>query len=117
MPTTTHIPTLLSAYEAFNARDIQAALELMTPDVQWPNGMEGGYVHGREAVREYWIRQWQQINPHVEPVSFDDAPDGRTIVGVSQVVKDMDGNVVLNTTVQHVYTITGGGLISHMEIK
>jgi hypothetical protein len=33
---------LRRAYEAFNARDIDAALALMHLDVDWPNGMEGG---------------------------------------------------------------------------
>jgi len=35
---------LRSAYSAFNARDIEAALELMHPEVDWPNAWEGGRV-------------------------------------------------------------------------
>lgn len=46
--------TLRSAYSAFNARDLDAAVELMHPAVDWPNAWEGGRVAGREAVREYW---------------------------------------------------------------
>jgi nuclear transport factor 2 (NTF2) superfamily protein len=61
---------LRSAYKAFNARDIDAALAAMHHDVKWPNGMEGGYVHGREAVRDYWTRQRGKIDPHVEPLRF-----------------------------------------------
>ena len=34
-------PLLRSAYKAFNARNIDAALELMHPEVDWPNGWEG----------------------------------------------------------------------------
>jgi ketosteroid isomerase-like protein len=30
---------LRQAYVAFNARDIDAALATMHPDVEWPNGM------------------------------------------------------------------------------
>src|SRR6266404_555254 len=30
---------LKKAYDAFNARDIDAALATMQPDVEWPNGM------------------------------------------------------------------------------
>lgn len=37
---------LRRAYEAFNARDIDAALALMHLDVDWPNGMEGGRERG-----------------------------------------------------------------------
>jgi hypothetical protein len=33
---------LRAAYEAFNARDIEAALALVHPEVDWPNGIEGG---------------------------------------------------------------------------
>ena len=42
----------------FNARDIDGVLTVLTDDVAWANGMDGGYVHGREAVRAYWTRQW-----------------------------------------------------------
>jgi len=31
---------LRSAYRAFNARDIEAAIELMDPEVDWPNAWE-----------------------------------------------------------------------------
>ena len=45
-------------YDRFNARDIDGVLAALTDDVAWANGMDGGHVHGREAVREYWTRQW-----------------------------------------------------------
>src|SRR5438046_52073 len=41
---------LTAVYKAVNDRDIERALATMHPDVDWPNGMEGGYVHGQEAV-------------------------------------------------------------------
>jgi ketosteroid isomerase-like protein len=41
---------LRRAYEALNARDIDGALALMHPDVDWPNGWEGGRVHGHGLV-------------------------------------------------------------------
>jgi hypothetical protein len=37
-----HEDLLQTLYGAFNARDIDAALAGMHPDVDWPNGMEGG---------------------------------------------------------------------------
>ena len=46
------------AYSAFNNRDIDAALALMTQDVTWPKASEGGRVVGREEIRAYWTRQW-----------------------------------------------------------
>ena len=49
---------LEKAYAAFNARDIDSALDVMHADVDWPNGMETGNVHDHDGVREYWTRQW-----------------------------------------------------------
>jgi hypothetical protein len=34
--------TLRTVYRAFNTRDIETALKLMHPDVDWPNAWEGG---------------------------------------------------------------------------
>jgi ketosteroid isomerase-like protein len=109
------IQLLQKAYAAFNARHIDDVLRLMHTDVAWPNGWEGGYVHGHNAVRAYWERQWAAIDPHVEPVGFARLPDGRMQVQVHQLVKDMQGNVILDGNVLHIYTIENG-LVRAMEI-
>jgi SnoaL-like domain len=107
---------LIKIYEAFNRRDIDTVLANMHTNVDWPNGMEGGRVHGREAVREYWLRQWSQINPRVEPQGFRADPTGATIVTVHQVIRDLNGKLLADKTVQHVYRIRDG-LIHSMEIR
>jgi len=107
---------LTAAYDAFNARDIDRALAAMHLDIEWPNGMEGGYVHGREAVRAYWTRQWTLIDPRVEPRRFTTEAEGRIVVDVHQVVRDRGGAVVTDQMVQHVYLIDSG-LIRRMEIR
>jgi ketosteroid isomerase-like protein len=104
------------AYRVFNARDIDAALAMMHPDVAWPNGFEGGTVHGHAEVRDYWTRQWKQIDPRVDPVSFTEEDDGRIAVGVHQVVRDLAGSLLSDQTVQHVYRIEDG-LVRSMEIR
>ena len=104
------------AYSAFNARDIESALATMHIDVAWPNGMEGGYVHGHEEVRAYWTRQWQLLDPHVEPLKFTAGPSGRVIVEVHQVVRDVKGQLLMDRVVQHVY-MTDVGRIRTMEIR
>jgi len=109
------VELLKKAYRAFNARDLDAALETMQPQVEWPNGMEGGTVHGRTGVREYWTRQWKTLDPHVEPVDFSGEAD-RTVVSVRQVVRDRSGATLQDRMVEHVYTIEGG-LIRSMEIR
>ena len=107
---------LRRGYTAFNARDIDTILSMMHPDVQWANGMEGGYVHGHDGVRAYWTHQWSLIDPFVEPQAFMTEPDGRTVVEVHQRVLDKDGNMLLEGTVHHVYQVRDG-LIRHMKIR
>ena len=68
--TAPEIELLRAAYAAFNARDTDAALALMTPDVAWPRAFKGGFVRGHEQVRAYWREQWSEIDPHVEPMAF-----------------------------------------------
>jgi hypothetical protein len=103
-------------YAAFNRRDIDAILPRMHPQVQWPNGMEGGWVHGHEGVRAYWMRQWGMIDPHVDPVGMAPGEGGRVVVDVHQVVRDLKGAVLMDRMVQHLYSIKDG-LIERMDIR
>lgn len=107
---------ILGAYRDFNARRIDAVLARMQSDVAWPNGWEGGYVHGHEEVRDYWTRQWAVLDPHVEPVEIGPETDGRVTVEVHQVVRDRAGALLADTMVRHVYSLRDG-LIERMEIE
>jgi ketosteroid isomerase-like protein len=107
---------LKATYAAFNARDIDAVLAVMDPDVDWPNGMEGGRVHGHRGVRDYWTRQWELIDPHVEPRGFGVDESGRVVVDVHQVVRDRTGALLDDRMVRHVYRIRDGKILG-MEIE
>lgn len=107
---------LRSAYRAFNARDIQAAVELMHPDVDWPNAWEGGRVVGRAAVIEYWTRQFAAISSKVEPAGFTEEADGSITVDVHQVVHDAStGALLSDSRVRHRYRLEDG-LIVRMDV-
>src|ERR1035438_2723321 len=86
---------LISAYREFNARNIDAVLALMHPNVQWANGMEGGHVYGRDAVRAYWTRQWTIVDPHVEPLRIEAGEADRFLVEVHQVGLDLKGILII----------------------
>jgi hypothetical protein len=107
---------LRSAYRAFNARDVESAVELMHPEVDWPNAWEGGRVVGRPAVREYWSRQFAVISSKVEPERFTEEPDGSITVDVHQVVHDArTGDFLSDSRVRHRYRLEGG-LIVRMDV-
>jgi ketosteroid isomerase-like protein len=106
---------LEQAYAAFNRRDIDAALALMTPDVSWPKASEGGRVIGKEEIRAYWTRQWSQFDPHVEPLTMTEEPGGRIRVRVHQRVRSLQGEVLSDSEVSHVFTLREG-LIAALEM-
>ena len=110
------VELLRRVYSAFNRREIETVLASMHPDVHWPNGMEGGRVLGKAAVRDYWTRQFTMLDPYVEPRAFTAEPDGRICVEVHQVVHDKSQNLLLDQIIQHVYAIRDG-LIQSMEIR
>ncbi len=103
------------AYSAFNKRDIDGALALMTQDVSWPKASEGGKVVGKEEIRAYWTRQWSEFDPHVEPLAMTKENGDKTRARVHQLVKTLRGTILSDCEVVHVFTVTGG-LISAMTL-
>jgi ketosteroid isomerase-like protein len=99
---------LRKLYVAFNERDIDAVLARLHPEVDWPNAWEGGRLHGHDAVRDYWQRQWAEIDPTVEPVGFSGREDGRLAVAVHQTVRDREGNLLAENDVTHLYAFRDG---------
>jgi hypothetical protein len=110
-------PELLKeAYAAFNRRDIDGVLASMIADVDWPNGVEGGRVQGREEVRAYWTRQWAVVDPRVEPARMVEEYSGEHAEEVHQVVRDLAGTILEDRMVVHVYRIREG-LIERLDIR
>jgi len=105
-----------TAYPAFNSRDIDTALSAFHSEVEWPKAFEGGYVRGHEEIRTYWTRQWTEINPTVEPIRFNQRPDGTFEVIVHQIVKDLQGNIMFDGEVKHIYTMEDN-LLRRMDIE
>lgn len=87
----------------------------MTSDVTLPNGMEGSYIYGHQAIRAYWVRQWSVIHPHDQPISFHQEDSGCIFVNVHQVVRDLTGTVLSDQHLGHRFTIEHG-LIQAMGV-
>lgn len=88
----------------------------MTEDVSWPKASEGGRVVGKEEIRAYWIRQWGEFDPHVEPLAITEGEGGRVRVRVHQIVKSLQGEVLSDSEVLQVFTVNGG-LIAGMDLQ
>ena len=113
---TKYKPLIEKAYRAFNDRDIEMALQTMQPDVQWSKAWEGGYISGHNEIREYWTRQWKEINPKVQPTGFNERLNGSLEVIVHQNVKDLQDNLMVDGTIKHIYNFEDG-LIKTMDIE
>ena len=106
---------LEQAYSAFNKRDIDGALALMSEDVSWPKASEGGKVVGKEEVRAYWTRQWKEFDGQVEPLAITEEDGGKIRVRVHQVVRNPQGEVLWDGEVLHVFTVNNG-IIAGMDL-
>lgn len=107
--------TIRRMYERFNAREIDAVIELMRPDVEWPNALEGTRISGHDAVRAYWTAQFAEFDPRVEPVGLESLEDGRVRVLVDQSLYDLEGDLVGQGRVFHDYEFRDG-LIARMDV-
>jgi hypothetical protein len=104
------------AYYAFNQRDVDASLMLMSENVSWPKASEGGRVVGKQEIRDYWTRQWAEFDPRVDVLEVVEREAGKTDVKVHQLVKNVQGDVLSDTELWHVYVIANG-LIERMDLK
>ena len=94
-------------YRAFNDRDLDRVTAAMVPDVDWPNGWEGGRLVGRDSVRAYWERQWAQVRIMTVVRRISERADGTMEAKVRLVVRDPAGTVLSRSDAVHVYTFSG----------
>jgi ketosteroid isomerase-like protein len=107
---------LCRTYEAFNQRDVEAALALMDPDVEWPNVLQATTLSGRDAVRAYWVAQFETIDPRVEPEAFEPLGEDEIVAAVHQVARDRGGTVLADARITHAYVFRGGDLVARMTV-
>jgi SnoaL-like domain len=102
---------LQNLYGAFNNRELETIISVMSPDVKWANGLEGGFVYGRDAVREYWTNQYKVIQVQLETLKFEMDDKNRNVVTVHQIVKDLQGNLLADMTVKQIFTIENDTIV------
>ncbi|PSF27847.1 nuclear transport factor 2 family protein [Aphanothece hegewaldii CCALA 016] len=106
---------LQNLYDAFNKREIETIISVMHPDVKWGNGVKGGFVYGRDAVREYWTNQFKVIQVQLETLKFETDQNNRNVVTTHQIVRDWQGNLLFRATIEQIFIIENG-LISVYEL-
>jgi len=89
-------------YKHFNDRKIDLVISKMTANVKWANGMDGGFVYGQDAVRDYWTKQFTLISSNVTPLEIE-TDNGIVKIKVHQVVHSQDGKFLADETVYHYF--------------
>ncbi|KAM3096779.1 nuclear transport factor 2 family protein [Phormidesmis sp. 146-35] len=109
-----HKDLILQGYAAFNRQDANELLTLLSDDVDWPG--DDVRLHGKDAVRAYWLKKWAKNHPHDEPVAIRDLSEERSAVRIDQVVYALDGSVISRGIFEMTFQIKDK-LIVRMDLK
>ena len=119
----TTVPTaredmLRRMYEVFSTDERDTfVVRCLAPDVDWPDVLDGTRLHGREAVRAYWARQFAAAHPLVRLEGLRLDHDGEAVVAtVRQGLRTADEDHWAGT-VEHVYRFGGDGLVTRMDVR
>lgn len=69
------------------------------------NGMDGGFIFGRDDVREYRRAQFELIRSQLEPLKFERDDNNRSVVTVHHIVRDRRGELLTEMTNRHLFTV------------
>ena len=106
---------LLQTVAHFNAGDLDAVLERLHPDVEWPDLASDQLMRGRDAVRAYWERQMRALRPELTPNEVVPAGDDVIMVNTQRAFERGNGNeMVPAMVVAHRYSFRDG-LICRMR--
>lgn len=106
-------------YEVFSTDEREAFMRrCLAPDVNWPNVLDGVRLHGQEAVRAYWARQFTAGHPLVRLEGLRRDAGGEAVVAtVRPGMRDASGERWAEETVEHVYRFDGDGLVTRMDVR
>ena len=106
---------LVEVYAAFNARDLDGLGRAFHPEVEWPDLLEGGELHGRQTVVDYFRRQFALMQPEAEIIDITPVGENQAIVRVQYAVRDAQGGLWSDTQARLRFTFEDG-LIRRMAV-
>jgi ketosteroid isomerase-like protein len=112
-----NVEIVRGAYEAWNQRDFDRALESADPEIEWTfaeasahlPGAEGVY-HGHEGVRRFWetfIDPWEQVNIEVDELR----DSGDVVVALIRFQAVGRDGLKVEAPFAHVYNFRGSKVI------
>jgi len=107
---------IYAAYKSYNERDIDGLLKLMCEDVDWSNALTGDRIKGHAEMRKVWLLQWTSINPQTEPIDIYEDAEGRTVVLVREILREVSGRLLMDQEMEQVFTFRDG-LVARMDFR
>jgi hypothetical protein len=105
---------IVALFDAFNARDLEAARALIHPEADWPDVFSEGRLQGREQILAMWSEQFRQFSPECFLIEMTALPDGRRHVRTNHVVRNLDGRVFTDEQATMTYKFRDG-LIARLD--
>jgi hypothetical protein len=105
---------VIDLFDAFNARNLEAARALIHPEADWPDVFSEGRLQGRDQVLAMWSEQFRQFNPECFLIEMTALPDGRRRVRTNHVVRNLDGKVFTDEQATMTYEFRDG-LIARID--
>lgn len=104
-----HERALLSrAYEAYNARNLEALGAVLHDDAEWPDSLEGGLVTGRAAVIAYFARQFDLMQLDARQITVREEPPSRIVLDIQYAVRSREGQLWSDTRAVLAYDFADG---------
>ena len=107
---------ILAAYKSYNERDLEGLLRVMCEDVNFMNALTGGRIKGHAEMREFWLLQQTSLDVQTEPIRIYEQADGKTVVLVREVMREVGGALLLDQEMEHVFTFRDG-LVERMDFR
>lgn len=105
---------IVALFDAFNARDLDAARALIHPEADWPDVFSEGRLHGRDQILAMWSEQFRQFSPECFLIEMTALPDGRRRVRTNHVVRNLDGKIFTDEQATMTYKFRDG-LIARID--
>ena len=106
---------LVQVYDAFNVGDLEGLGRTFHAEVEWPDLLEGGTLHGRGTVVDYFRRQFALMQPDAQIIDITLVGAEQAIVHVQYSVRDAQGGLWSDTQARLRFTFQDG-LIRRMTV-
>ena len=114
-----HAQTIRRGLEAFNARDFETAINLLTEDVVWASFLsrtQGEYLHGRDEVRAAWESQVDVLDLRAEALEYISVGSDKVVVPMRMMGRGRGSEMTIAASIVWLWTLGPDGLGTSVEV-